>query len=71
MTPRISLRPGAAPLAEQLAARGLEIADGGECQRLADALAVLVEARMLDRGPARACGDRIAARVERLARPAT
>lgn len=68
MTPRISLRPGAAPLAEQLAARGLVLDDGGACQRLADALALLAAERMLDRGPARACGDRIAAQVERLAR---
>ena len=68
MTVRVSLRPGAAPIAEQLAARGLVLADDGDCQRLADALALLVEHRMLDLWPARACGDRIAAEVLRLAR---
>lgn len=68
MSLRISIRPGAAPIAEQLAARALVLDDDGACQRLADALALLSAERMLKHGEVRACGDRIVARVERLAR---
>ena len=67
---RVSLRAGAAPIAEQLQQRGLALDDDGTCQRLADALALLQSAGMLRRAEARAIGDRIAAEAGRLARTA-
>jgi hypothetical protein len=63
--PRLRLTPGAAPLAEQLAAQGLALPAESRLPACVDALAVLDAEGLLTRRELRAIGQRIAAAVER------